>query len=158
MLMAPPQSLQGRRVAVYEPHNSTLTDAPGGINNIAVVRRCNASLPTQTWTFNTSRAPPGPAVSLYEATCNASNLAQNWTFMADGTLRSVATGQCVTADVGAGCIAALKVATCVPGQATQQWKLSPGGQIASGSSPGYCFGALRPVEARARSCQCLPLE
>lgn len=77
---------------------------------------------------------------LYEAPCNASDPAQNWTFAPDGTLR--AGGECVTADVGAGCFAALKVAACVPGEASQQWRHLPGGQIVSGGSPGQCFGEV----------------
>lgn len=136
-----PDAAQGRRVAVFEPSNMSLTAAPGGRDNIAVVRRCNASAPTQAWTF-TNRTQPGPPTMLFQAPCNASSAEQNWTFAGDGTLRAAdgGGGLCVTANLQAGCLAALKVTACAPGNANQQWTLLPGGQIASSANPGQCFG------------------
>jgi hypothetical protein len=58
-----PLGVQGRRVAVYSPANTTL--GAGTADNVAVVAACNASRPTQTWRLlNATSSGAGPLATI----------------------------------------------------------------------------------------------
>jgi len=92
-----PLGIQGRRVAVFNPRNTTIAD--NGVDSVAIIAACDSTRPTQTWRFVNQTG--GPADLLYLQTCDATAPQQQWKFAGvSGTpapLTNVATGQCIDA-------------------------------------------------------------
>ena len=72
---------QGRRTSVHAPRNA-LPDPSTGYDAVVVIAACNASSPTQAWSYLTVSAPT-PSL-LFLAVCNASDPAQQWEFAEAG--------------------------------------------------------------------------
>ena len=128
--------IAGRRVAIYPPKNASLSlpwDA------LAVLAPCDASAPTQRWTW-VNKTVPGPPTALTNAPCAATDVLQGWAFGADGTLRpAAAPGMCAEAPL-AGCSQdSITISPCDPSKPTQQWQQLPGGQVRNGAGEGTCL-------------------
>lgn len=66
--------IQGRRVAVHPPRNQTLLRD----RSFAVIKQCNSSRPTQTWTFTPATSRHNLARFTFLAPCDATDPLQQW--------------------------------------------------------------------------------
>ena len=119
--------VQARRVRVEAPATAALSSAmPGGAN--AVYARCDASRPTQSWTF--TRTGPTDRTHLYVVPCNASDAWQKWSVESPTGLRNAGADACIDSRAGAD---PAGVAACTPGAAQQAWTLdAPTGHLVNG--------------------------
>jgi hypothetical protein len=122
--------IQARRVAVQVPRNTSISAS--AFDNIAVIAPCDASEPTQSWTYVNRSA--GDKDGLYLQPCDASDPYQQWTFGAGPTLQNVGAGACVDSggrqDPG-------QVLACDASKATQHWALQAGSEHVSNG--GACL-------------------
>jgi hypothetical protein len=148
-----PLGIQGKRIAVQHPKNSSLTTSV--FDNIAVTKRCDATDPTQWWYYEPVN-PSNKPNELYLIPCNSTDLYQQWTFVgAAGStvLKNSGSGECVDAsanyDPG-------NTSPCDPTKESQQWVLDPitnevktsksncldvfGGE---GQGPDVCIGSCK---------------
>jgi alpha-galactosidase len=122
-----PWGVQARRVASQTPRNVSLTP----VDAIAVIARCDASDPTQAWTFVNGSSRP--ADGLYVEPCDASNPLHRWTLLPGGAgLRNAGANACLDAsgrnDPG-------QVLACDATKSSQHWGFNAAtGQIRSGTS------------------------
>jgi len=120
--------VQAKRVAVLTPKNTTLG---GPFDNIAVVRQCDPSVPTQTWFWNNKTTPAKNL--LYMVPCDSSDPYQQWSFPGAAgktSLQNKGSGQCVDTS-GQADPAMLKACN---GGGSQQFTLESSGHIQSGGS------------------------
>lgn len=119
--------MQARRVRVEAPATAALSSAlPGGAN--AVYARCDATRPTQTWTF--SRTGPTDRTHLYVVQCNASDAYQRWSIDSPTGLHNAGADACIDSRAGAD---PAGVAACTPGAAQQAWTWdAPTGHLVNG--------------------------
>lgn len=129
--------IQGRRVAVFQPKNSTLGATPWDI--VATVAQCQEGKPTQRWFFKNESSPQQNL--LYLQPCDATNVNQKWSFpgssgAASSLLKNVGTGQCVDSslnyDPG-------MLGTCNAASSSQQWVLQTGSNHTVSGSPVHCL-------------------
>ena len=145
--------IQAQRVAFAAPSNASLAlpfDAQ------AVVATCDASRPTQAWTWTNRTPPAGPATSLYQVKCDAADTTQTWTFAADGTLRHRASGLCVDAPLSGCTTSPAQLAPCDATRPQQQWQLLAGGQVMQRGSPANCLDIPFGVGPDVAYCSCHP--
>lgn len=131
-----PLGVQGRRVAVFTPTNTSLTTLTGG--SVAVFAHCDATRPTQQWTLTNFTNASSPNDGLYALPCDTTNPLQRWSWNSQGgALQNVGTGQCL--DRSAGQDPGRLVACTSPPTPSQTWAFTATGtkQIASGG--GACL-------------------
>lgn len=145
--------IQAKRVAFASPSNSSLS-LPW--DSQVVVATCDASRPTQAWTWTNRTPPSGAATSLYEVKCDATDATQSWSFAADGTLRNRASGLCVDAPLSGCTTSPAQLAPCDATRPQQQWQLLTGGQIMQRGSPANCLDIPYGVGPDVAYCSCHP--
>jgi hypothetical protein len=95
--------MQGRRVAVVEPPNTTLGTAYTTLDSVAVLAPCSASDLLQTWRYiNETSTTPN---LLFIMPCAAGDAFQTWNVSeaaGGGTLHNVGASLCVDASLGTG--------------------------------------------------------
>jgi len=143
-----PLGIQGRRVAIATPPNTTLT----AFDVESVLALCDASRPTQNWTFQ-NRSIPG-AQALFQQSCKAGDEAQQWVFGSDGTLKNVASGLCVDAPLSGCSTDPIRLQPCSAGKATQQWLLEPNGNIRAAASSLQCLDIPYSIGPAVSYCGC----
>ena len=127
-----PLAVQARRVSSQAPRNATLG---GPMDNIAVIARCDASRPTQTWFWKNATQPVRD--ELFVVPCAAGDAFQTWQFVPAGAsghtaLKNAGSGMCVTtAQFDPGL-----VAPCA--DVAEQWwaRDAASGHVANG---GHCL-------------------
>ena len=148
-----PLGVQARRVAVAAPSNATIS---GPWDAIAVVSQCDASRPTQVWTWTNRTPPSNTPTDLYEVKCDSADGTQHWDFAADGTLRNRASGLCVDAPLSGCSQSAMKLQACDATRPQQQWELLPGGQIMQRGAQASCFDIPYGTGPAVSYCSCHP--
>lgn len=149
-----PLGVQGRRVAVFPPRNTSIAD--NGADSVAIIAACNASRPTQIWRFaNQSGGPPD---LLYLQPCNATSQQQQWVFSGSGgvpgPLQNAGTGQCVDASVQ---FDPGMLVSCSGSQA-QQWVWNTSSLHVASVNPYHCLDVFdfRWVSTHATGRRCRP--
>ena len=139
-----PLGIQGRRVAVQQPANTTLGTTVTTLDSVAVLAPCDAADPTQTWTYVNETSTTRNL--LFIAPCTAGNLFQVWNVSSGasgGLLHNVGTGECVDASVGSGDPAML--GSCASGPdlpANQTWRWDPStNHLSGGSGDAFCLAS-----------------
>lgn len=142
-----PLGIQGRRVAVQTPANVSL----GGImDNIAVVRTCNASIPTQTWHWVNASRPVGDVLSM--TPCDAGNRMQSWSLPTGSTgvlVQNNGNGLCV---VGSNSNPA-QLTTCVALSVNQNFALQSDGHLYS-AADNVCLDVVNFVGPNVQGTAC----
>ena len=125
--------IQGRRTSVHTPKDTSIVPA-GGKDDVVVIAACNASSPTQKWTFmNSTASTPN---LLYVVACDANDVNQQWDFAgASGAshspLRNIGVNLCADSS---GQADPSKLQPC-SGASSQQWTLETATTHLSVSSP-----------------------